>query len=201
MRVFAKVESFKKNKVNQQSKFTITKKDMKKGIVMFFMILHNALRDLCIMYHSSMQVICLVQGWVGPKPDPKFGPWDMGFEWPDPARARFWMARTSLNPKKLHFQLKNWSKLGQNRPKSATQTGPWPKKPSLSPTWAKNHQPEPNPGQKKSGQIQPQSSSLNNYVSNAYISTTYVLCQQIHFLIFRDKSSFECIRYLSFFVI
>ena len=43
MRVFAKVESFKKNKINQQSKFTITKNGMKKGIVieMFFMILHN----------------------------------------------------------------------------------------------------------------------------------------------------------------
>ena len=44
----------------------------------------------------------------------------------------------------------------------------------------------------------PRVSSLNNYVSNAYVSTTYVLCQQIHFLMFRDKSSFECIRYLFF---
>ena len=57
MRAFAKVESFKKNKINQQSKFTITKNGMKKGIVieMFFMILHNER----FMYYVSFKLVLM----------------------------------------------------------------------------------------------------------------------------------------------
>ena len=112
---------------------------------------------LVSLYHHHKfgfwNLVPSTQGWVRPKPDPKFGPRALGFEWPDPIWARFWVARPSSNQKKLHFQLKIWSKMGQNRPKSVARTGPWPKKASPSPTQAKKGQPDL--GQKKSGPTQP----------------------------------------------
>jgi hypothetical protein len=99
--------------------------------------------------------------WVlsGPiRPGPDFG-------WPDPARIRFWVARPSPNQKKCIFSWKigqKWAKIGQNRwpevargQKRLARTGPRPKKSGPSLTRAKNGQPEPDPGHKKSGPTQP----------------------------------------------
>ena len=92
---------------------------------------------------------------LGPRPDPKFGPQAMGFEWPDAPRARFWVARPSPNLKNCPFQPNNCSKFGKNQPKSAAQTSLWPKNDSPNPTRAKKCQPKPDPSQKIRGPTQP----------------------------------------------
>ena len=67
-----------------------------------------------------------------------------GFEWPDPAWARFWVARPSPNQKNALLA----EKLVKNGQKQAKIGGlNWPV--------AKKGQPDPDPGQKKSGPTQP----------------------------------------------
>ena len=52
---------------------------------------------MCITFTWKIQKKIVLTENLGLEPDQKFGPRAMGFEWPDPARARFWVSPNKKN--------------------------------------------------------------------------------------------------------
>ena len=112
---------------------------------------------------------------VGLGRNPKFGPRAIDFEWPNPSRARFWVALPSLNLKnRLRAE-----KLAENRPKFVAR---WLKMPSPTQPGSETKWPIPTQARKKMARPSPSTAAEKQLFLIPHFCSIYVAAPPDFFL-------------------